>query len=40
MSAEDVSNGLENVCSMFVNMTKVTAILPLIGEQIVKENFC
>jgi hypothetical protein len=40
MSAEDVSSGLEKVCFMLVNVTKVTVILPLIREQRVKEIFC
>jgi len=40
MFAEDVSSGLEKVCFMLVNVTKVTAILPLITEQRVKEIFC
>ena len=40
MSAEDVSSGLEKVCFMLVNVTKVTVILPVIREQRVKEIFC
>jgi hypothetical protein len=40
MSAEDVSSGLEKVCFMLVNVTKVTAVLSLVREQRMKEIFC
>jgi hypothetical protein len=36
MSAEEVSSGLGKVYFMLVNLTKVTAILPVIREQRVK----
>ena len=40
MYAEDFSSGLEEVCVMIVNMTKVIVILLLIRVQRVEGTFC
>lgn len=40
MYAEDFSSGLEKVCVLIVNMTKVIVILLLIRVQRVEGTFC